>query len=352
MDETPELTGETYEDAGVSITAGEQAVQRIKDRVRQTFRREVIGDIGGFGGLFALDKDRYKHPVLVSSTDGVGTKAFVAQATNRFDTIGLDLVAMCVDDIVCQGAEPLFFLDYIAVGRLDPDHIEQLVHGVAEGCLQAGCALIGGEMAEHPGAMEPGEFDLVGFAVGVVERDRIITGAHLSPGDVLIGLPSPGLRSNGYALARRVLLEIGGKPLDGPAWDGARDRTLADELLEPSVIYAPAITDLLRHVDVHAIAHITGGGIVGNVARVLGQHTDAVVRRREWEVPRIFSEIQHIGNVSDEEMAKVFNLGIGMVIAVPPMDAYKALDRLRESGHRAVEIGQITDGAGNVILQA
>jgi phosphoribosylformylglycinamidine cyclo-ligase len=258
---------------------------------------------------------------------------------------------MCVDDIVCQGAEPLFFLDYIAVGRLDPDHIEQLVHGVAEGCLQAGCALIGGEMAEHPGAMEPGEFDLVGFAVGVVERDRIITGAHLAPGDVLIGLPSPGLRSNGYSLARRVLLEVGGRSLDGPAWDGARDRTLADELLEPSVIYAPAITDLLRHVDVHAIAHITGGGIVGNVARVLSPHTDAVVRRREWEMPRIFTEIQQIGGVSDDEMAKVFNLGIGMVIAVPPMDAYKALDRLRERGHRAVEIGQITDGSGQVFLQ-
>jgi phosphoribosylformylglycinamidine cyclo-ligase len=309
--------GETYEAAGVSISAGDEAVQRIKDRVRQTFRREVIGDIGGFGGLFALDKDRYRHPVLVSSTDGVGTKALVAQAAGRFDTIGLDLVAMCVDDIVCQGAEPLFFLDYIAVGRLDPDHIEQLVHGVAEGCMQAGCALIGGEMAEHPGAMDPGEFDLVGFAVGVVERDRIITGAQVAAGDVLIGLPSPGLRSNGYSLARRVLLDVGGRALDGPAWDGAKDRTLADELLEPSVIYAPAIADLLRHVDVHAIAHITGGGIVGNLVRVLGPDTNAVVHRRAWEVPRIFGEIQRLGSVSDDEMERVFNLGIGMIVAVP-----------------------------------
>jgi phosphoribosylformylglycinamidine cyclo-ligase len=342
--------GETYERAGVNITAGEEAVQRIKDRVRQTFRREVIGDIGGFGGLFALDKDRYRNPVLVSSTDGVGTKARIAQTTGRFETIGLDLVAMCVDDIVCQGAEPLFFLDYIAVGRLDPDHIEQLVAGVAEGCLQAGCALIGGEMAEHPGAMEPGEFDLVGFALGCVERDRIITGAHLSAGDVLIGLPSPGLRSNGYSLARRVLLEVGGRSLDEPAWEGARDRTLADELLEPSVIYAPAVIEVLRHVDVHAIAHITGGGIKGNLARVLSPHTDAVVRRREWEVPRIFGEIQRLGAVTDEEMAKVFNLGIGMVLAVPAMDAYKALDNLRANGHRAVEIGQVTDGRGDVHL--
>ncbi|HEX4905260.1 MAG TPA: phosphoribosylformylglycinamidine cyclo-ligase [Acidimicrobiales bacterium] len=335
--------GETYEAAGVSISAGEEAVQRIKDRVRQTFRREVIGDIGGFGGLFAIDKDR----VLVSSTDGVGTKGMIAHATGRFDTIGLDLVAMCVDDIVCQGAEPLFFLDYIAVGRLDPDHIEQLVHGVAEGCLQAGCALIGGEMAEHPGAMEPGEFDLVGFAVGVVDRDRIITGAHLAPGDVLIGLPSPGLRSNGYSLARRVLLEVGERSLDAPAWDGAHT-TLADELLRPSVIYAPAIREVLRHVDVHAIAHITGGGIRGNLARVLTPHTDAVVHRRKWEVPRIFTEIQHLGSVSDEEMERVFNLGIGMVLAVNAMDAYKALDALRAGGHRAVEIGQVTDGDGTV----
>ena len=335
--------GETYEAAGVSISAGEEAVQRIKDRVRQTFRREVIGDIGGFGGLFAIDKDR----VLVSSTDGVGTKGMIAHATGRFDTIGLDLVAMCVDDIVCQGAEPLFFLDYIAVGRLDPDHIEQLVHGVAEGCLQAGCALIGGEMAEHPGAMEPGEFDLVGFAVGIVDRDRIITGAHLAPGDVLIGLPSPGLRSNGYSLARRVLLEVGARSLDAPAWDGA-STSLADELLRPSVIYAPAIREVLRHVDVHAIAHITGGGIRGNLARVLTPHTDAVVHRRKWEVPRIFSEIQHLGSVGDEEMERVFNLGIGMVLAVNAMDAYKALDALRASGHRAVEIGQITDGDGTV----
>jgi len=342
--------GETYEAAGVNINAGEEAVNRIKDRVRSTFRREVIGDIGGFGGLFALDRDRYKHPVLVSSTDGVGTKALVAQAAGQFETIGIDLVAMCVDDIVCQGAEPLFFLDYIAVGRLDPDHIEQLVHGVAEGCKQAGCALIGGEMAEHPGAMEPGEFDLVGFAVGVVERDRIVTGAHLAPGDTLIGLPSPGLRSNGYSLARRVLLERAGRALDGPAWDGA-PRTLAEELLEPSVIYAPAIAEVLRHVDVRAIAHITGGGITGNLARVLTPHTTAVVRRSSWEVPRIFTEIQHLGDVSDDEMAKVFNLGIGMVVAVPPRDAFKTLDLLRSAGHRAVELGQIVDGDGAVVLQ-
>src|SRR6478672_4401824 len=260
--------GETYEAAGVDIAAGEEAVQRIKDKVRSTFRPEVIGDIGGFGGLFAFANHRYRHPVLVSSTDGVGTKAPIAQASGRLDTIGVDLVAMCVDDLVCQGAEPLFFLDYIAVGKLDPDHIEQLVEGVAEGCRQAGCALIGGEMAEHPGAMEPGEFDLVGFAVGVAERDQLLTGAKVTPGDVLIGLPSPGLRSNGYSLARRVLLERADRSLDDPAFEGAH-HDLAEELLRPSVIYAPAVLAVERVVDVHAVAHITGGGIPGNLVRAL-----------------------------------------------------------------------------------
>jgi phosphoribosylformylglycinamidine cyclo-ligase len=339
--------GTSYEDAGVSISAGEEAVERIKSTVRSTFSPEVIGDIGGFGGLFAFAQHRYSHPVLVSSTDGVGTKALVAQAAGRFDTIGVDLVAMCVDDIVCQGAEPLFFLDYIAVGKLDPDHIEQLVEGVAHGCRQAGCALIGGEMAEHPGAMAPGEFDLVGFAVGVAERDRLITGQHVRPGDVLIGLPSPGLRSNGYSLARKVLLDGGERRLDDPAWAGAH-HSLADELLLPSVVYAPAIAALLRVVDVRSIAHITGGGLPGNLTRVLPEGTGAVIERRSWEPPRIFGEIQRLGDVSDDEMAKVFNLGIGMVVVVAPEEAHRTLDVLRTEGHRAVEIGQITAGRGAV----
>jgi phosphoribosylformylglycinamidine cyclo-ligase len=339
--------GETYAGAGVDIDAGEEAVRRIKDKVRSTFRPEVIGDIGGFGGLFALDLDRYRHPVLVSSTDGVGTKALVAKAAGRFTTIGIDLVAMCVDDLVCQGAEPLFFLDYIAVGRLDPDHIEQLVEGVAEGCRQARCALVGGEMAEHPGAMEPGEFDLVGFAVGVAERDRLVTGRHVQVGDVLIGLPSPNLRSNGYSLARRVLLDRAGRSLDDPAYEGAH-HSLADELLAPSVIYAPAIAELLRHVDVRAVAHITGGGIPGNLNRVLPEGTSAEVDRRTWEVPRIFGELQRLGGVDPDEMARVFNMGIGMVVVVPEGDAQKALDVARTAGHRATEIGRITPGDGTV----
>jgi phosphoribosylformylglycinamidine cyclo-ligase len=341
--------GETYEGAGVSIDAGEQAVERIKEKVRSTFRPEVIGDIGGFGGLFAFDTARYQRPVLVSSTDGVGTKALVAQAVGRFDTIGVDLVAMCVDDLVCQGAEPLFFLDYIAVGRLDPGHVEQLVEGVAEGCRQAGCALIGGEMAEHPGAMEPGEFDLVGFAVGVAERDRLITGEHIRVGDVLIGLASPNLRSNGYSLARRVLLDRAGRSLDDPAYDGAH-HSLGDELLRPSVIYAPAVAALQRAVDVRGVAHITGGGIGGNLSRVLPAGAGAQLERRSWESPRIFGEIQRLGEVTDDEMAKVFNLGLGMIVVVPQTDVFKSLDVLRSSGITATEVGRVIEGSGEVII--
>lgn len=339
--------GETYEGAGVDISAGEEAVERIRDKVRSTFRPEVIGDIGGFGGLFSFADHRYRHPVLVSSTDGVGTKALIAQATGRFDTIGIDLVAMCVDDIICQGAEPLFFLDYIAVGTLDPGHIEALVEGVAEGCRQAGCALIGGEMAEHPGAMEPDEFDLVGFAVGVAERDQLITGEHVRPGDVLIGLPSPGLRANGYALARKVLLENAGRTLDQPAFDGAH-HTLATELLEPSVIYAPAVLALQRQVVVHAVAHITGGGLTGNLARVIPKGVDATVDPRSWEEPRVFAEIRRAGEVADAEMRRVFNLGIGMVVVVPEEEAFRAIDLLRTHGPRAIEIGRIGKGTGTV----
>jgi len=341
--------GETYQGAGVDIGAGEEAVERIKRHVRSTFRPEVIGDIGGFGGLFRFDSQRYRDPVLVSSTDGVGTKALVAQAVGRFDTIGIDLVAMCVDDLVCQGAEPLFFLDYIAVGKLDPTHIDQLVAGVAEGCRQAGCAIVGGEMAEHPGAMEPGEFDLVGFAVGVADRDRLLTGEHVAVGDVLIGLPSPGLRSNGYSLARRVLLDRAGLALDDPAYEGAH-HSLGDELLVPSRIYAPAVLAVHAEVELRAAAHITGGGLPGNLVRVLPKGCEAIVERRAWELPRIFGEIQRLGDVADEEMARVFNLGIGMVLVVPEREAFRTLDILRAHGHQATVLGAVRRGDQGVRL--
>ena len=341
--------GETYAGAGVDLAAGEEAVERIRAKVRSTFRPEVIGDIGGFGGLFAFDRDRYRRPVLVSSTDGVGTKALVAQAAGRFDTIGIDLVAMCVDDVVAHGAEPLFFLDYIALGRLDPDQVEQLIEGMAQGCVAAGCALIAGELAEHPGAMAPGQFDLAGCAVGVVERDRLVTGERVGPGDRLIGLVSPGLRSNGYSLARLVLLELTRRPLDGPAWPGAHV-TLADELLRPSVIYASAVVALCRSVDVRAVAHVTGGGLAANLSRVLPRSCTAVVRRDSWSVPEIFREIQRLGRVDDEEMARVFNLGIGMVVVVPGEEVFRAHDVLRSAGVESVDIGEVKSGEGEVHL--
>ncbi len=342
--------GETYAGAGVDIGAGEEAVERIKAAVRSTFRPEVIGDVGGFGGMFAFDPTRYTHPVLVAATDGVGTKAVVARLANRFDTIGIDLVAMSVDDIAAQGAEPLFFLDCISAGRIDPAQMEQLVAGVASGCKESGCALIGGEMAELPGMLEPGHFDLVGFAVGVVERDRLVTGSHVAPGDRLIGLPSPGLRCNGYSLARKVLLELDGRSLDGPAWPRAH-QSLAEELLRPSVIYAPALVKLCHSVEVKGLAHITGGGIPGNLARVLPRNCDAVVQRSKWEVPEIFNQIQAAGHIGPDEMTKVFNLGIGMIAVVAPRDVYRAHDLLRDAGHDSLDIGEVVAGEGRVLLK-
>jgi len=340
---------ETYEAAGVSIAAGEAAVERIKPHVRSTYRAGVLGDIGGFGGLFDLSSLGYEHPVLVSTTDGVGTKAVVAQRAHRYDTIGIDLVAMCVDDLVCQGAEPLFFLDYVSIGQLDGDQMEQLVAGVAEGCRIAGCALIGGEMAEHPGVMQPGEFDLVGFAVGAVERSRIITGRTVTPGDVVVGLPSPNLRSNGFSLARRLYFDVAGRLLDDPAWDDA-DHSVADELLLPSVIYAPAVRAVIDEVEVRAVAHITGGGLAGNLSRVLGDGIDARIDRSSWEAPRVFRELQRIGDVDEREMLRVFNMGIGMVVVLPADAAQRAVAVLDAHGHRAVVIGEITAGSGAVAV--
>lgn len=339
--------GETYEAAGVSIEAGDDAVRRIGPLVKSTYRPEVLSSLGGFGGLFDVSNLGYEHPVLVSTTDGVGTKAVVASQMAKFDTIGLDLVAMCVDDLVCQGAQPLFFLDYVAIGKLVPEQIEQLVGGIAEGCRQAGCALIGGEMAEHPGVLEPGDFDLVGFAVGAVDRNHVITGERVGPGDVLIGLPSPNLRSNGFSLARRVLFDVADKSLHDPAYEGA-DHSLGEELLQPSVIYSPAIMAAIEAGSVHTVAHVTGGGLAGNLERVLPDTADARVDASTWEAPRIFGEIQSLGNVSDDEMRTVFNMGIGMVLAVPPADVGAVMTALTEHGHQPAQIGEVVPGAGAV----
>jgi phosphoribosylformylglycinamidine cyclo-ligase len=336
----------SYSAAGVDIAAGEKAVEMIKAHVRSTFRPEVIGDIGGFGGLFALDWKRYKDPLLVASTDGVGTKSEIARLAGRRNTIGIDCVAMSVDDIAAQGAEPLFFLDYVSVGKLVPEEIDEIVAGVAEGCRQAGCALLGGEMSEHPGLMSPGEFDVVGFAVGVVERGAVLP-ARVRAGDRIVAMGHPGLRCNGYSLARAALLERAGRDLFAPAWKGAH-HSLADELLAPSVIYAPAMVRLRERVEVHAFAHITGGGLPGNLVRVLPDDCDAVVRRDRRIEPRVFAEVQQAGDVSDDEMEHVFNLGIGMCAIVKADDALHALDSIRSAGHDAWVVGEIVDGHGRV----
>jgi phosphoribosylformylglycinamidine cyclo-ligase len=339
----------TYSESGVDIAAGEKAVELVKAHVRSTFRPEVVGDVGGFGGLFAVDWKRFRDPLLVSSTDGVGTKSLVARLANRRSTIGIDCVAMSVDDIAAQGAEPLFFLDYISIGKLVPEEIDEMVAGVAEGCRQARCALLGGEMSEHPGVMEPGEFDLVGFAVGVVERSEVLP-RDVRAGDRIIGFASPGLRCNGYSLARAALLERAGMDLNEPAWAGARV-SLAEVLLEPSVIYAPAMLELAAKVETHAFAHVTGGGIPGNLVRVLPDRCDGVVRRGTWPEPQIFAEIQRAGDVADLEMEHVFNLGVGMLAVVAGDAAEHALDVVRASGHDAWIVGDVVEGHGRARVE-
>ena len=340
----------TYQAAGVDIGAGEKAVELIKAHVRSTFRPEVIGDVGGFGGLFAPEWERYDDPLLVSSTDGVGTKSAIARLADRRSTIGIDCVAMSVDDIAALGAEPLFFLDYISIGKLVPEEIDELVVGVAEGCRRARCALLGGEMSEHPGVMDPGEFDLVGFAVGVVDRANVLP-RDVHAGDRIIGFGSPGLRCNGYSLARAALLDRARRDLFGPAWQGAH-HSLADELLTPSVIYAPALLELAAKVPVHAFAHVTGGGIPGNLARVLPGHCDALVTRGRWEEPRIFAEIQQAGAVTEDELVHVCNLGLWMLGVVPADRVESSLDIVRAAGHDAWLVGEILDGHGRVTIAA
>ncbi|MGH9076805.1 MAG: phosphoribosylformylglycinamidine cyclo-ligase [Acidimicrobiales bacterium] len=336
--------GLTYGSAGVDTAAAGRAVEAIGHLVASTRTEGVVGSIGGFGGLFALPGG-YQDPLLVASTDGVGTKTAVAAALGRWDTIGIDLVAMCVDDVVCCGARPLFLLDYQLLGRLDPDQVSAVMTGIAAGCRQAGCAILGGELAEHPGLLGPGQLDVAGFAVGIVERSRLLDGSAPRPGDVLIGLASPGLRANGYALARRALLDVAGRDLADPAWPGA-DRSLGDELLLPSVIYAPAVGTLLRTgpeagVEVRAVAHVTGGGLPGNLPRVLPDGVDAVVDRSTWVVPPIFAEIQRAGGIDDAEMARVFNLGMGMVVVVPPRSLEGALVILAGAGRPGTVVGEL-----------
>ena len=331
-----------YKKSGVDIEAGNEVVRRIRPIVRSTFRREVLTDIGGFGGLFRFDSKAYRDPVLVSGTDGVGTKLKIAFLTGRHGTVGIDLVAMCANDVAVCGAEPLFFLDYLAVGKLVVGQAETIISGIADGCRQAGCALIGGETAEMPGFYAAGEYDLAGFAVGVVERDRMIDGSRVEHGDIVIGLASSGLHSNGYSLARRVLLDEGGMALDEQP-QGLGD-ALGDVLLQPTRIYVRTILALVRSFEIHGMAHITGGGLTENVPRVLPEGCSATITRVAWPRPAIFDLIQGRGKVEPEEMARVFNLGIGLVLIVPPQAASDVIRLAHDSGDTAYRIGEIEKG--------
>ena len=329
----------TYKDAGVDIDAGNTFVKMIKPLVKATSRPEVLADIGGFGGLFSLNMGKYKHPVLVSGTDGVGTKLKVAFMSDRHDTIGIDLVAMCVNDIIVQGAEPLFFLDYLATAKLDPVKAASIIKGVADGCIQAGCALIGGETAEMPGFYTGEEYDMAGFAVGVVEREKIIDGSSITVGNHLIGLASSGLHSNGYSLARKVILERMGLGLNDEI--PGLGKTVADELLTPTRIYVRSVMNLLRDFNVSGIAHITGGGLLENIPRVLPNGCKAVIRKESWQVPEIFQIIQRGGNIEEAEMFRTFNCGIGMVLVVPEREADDIMIRLSGLNETAFHIGEV-----------
>lgn len=336
--------GLSYREAGVDIDEGAKLVRLIKPAVRSSFRPEVLGGIGGFGALFMAGFKGMKDPVLVSSTDGVGTKLMVAFMADRHDTVGVDLVAMSVNDIVVCGAEPLFFLDYLATGKLDARRSAQVVKGIVKGCKEAGCALIGGETAEMPGLYKPGHYDLAGFAVGVAEKKRIIDGKGIRPRDKLIGLSSSGLHSNGYSLARKVLFERMGLTLE-TRLPGLR-RNLGGELLAPTRIYAKPVLKLTREFKIKGIVHITGGGFQDNIPRVLPDRTRAVISRSSWKVPTIFRVIQDGGSIDDAEMLRTFNCGVGMVLIVGPGDEAGVLRRLKDMNLKAWTIGEIAPRKG------
>lgn len=341
--------GLSYKDAGVDIDKANQSVDMIKKWVGMTRRPEVLTEIGSFGGLFALDTGRYKEPVLVSGTDGVGTKLKIAQMTGVNDTVGIDLVAMCVNDILVHGAEPLFFLDYIAVGKLQPEVIESLVKGVSQGCVQAGCALIGGETAEMPGLYEADEYDLAGFAVGVVERSKIIDGKKINNEDVIIALPSSGIHSNGYSLVRKVIFERAGLEIND--YIKELGKTLGEELLTPTRIYVKTVLGLLDEVEVNGMAHITGGGIVENLQRILPQDLGAVIETSQVPIQPIFDLMQNLGQIPKDEMYRTFNMGIGFVLVISPDKFSAALKHLRNKGEKPIIIGRITSQERGVVVK-
>jgi len=337
----PSSKGLSYRDAGVDIDAGDDLVDRIKPLAKKTMREGVLAGIGGFGALFEVPK-RYKEPVLVSGTDGVGTKLRLAFEWNRHDTIGQDLVAMSVNDILVQGAEPLFFLDYFACGKLTVDTAATVVAGIAKGCELSGCALIGGETAEMPGMYPPGEYDLAGFAVGAVEKSKIITGSSIGPGDMVLAIASSGAHSNGYSLVRKIIERAGAKPTDDLG-----GRPLGDVVMAPTEIYVKPLLTLISEVDVKGMAHITGGGLVDNVPRVLPENTQAVLHRDSWQMPELFRWLQMKGGVADAEMVRVFNCGIGMVVIVAADQATKAMDVLNAQGLKSWVVGDVVERPQN-----
>ncbi len=333
----PENTPLTYRDAGVDIDAGNSLVERIKPAVKRTQRPEVMGGLGGFGGLFALDTSKFKQPVLVSGTDGVGTKLRLAIDLGKHDAIGIDLVAMCVNDILVTGAEPLFFLDYYATGRLDVDVAAQVVEGIANGCEQAGCALIGGETAEMPSMYEEGDYDLAGFAVGAVEKDQLIDGSKVAAGDKLIALPASGPHANGYSLIRKIIERA------QPDWNSAEGKQLIDQLLAPTRIYARAVQSLAEQVDIHAMSHITGGGLTENLPRVYPEHLAAAIDWSSWQRPTVFDWLAEQGNVEIGEMRRTFNNGVGMVAIVAADQADAAVSAMNAAGEKAWMMGEIVE---------
>ncbi len=329
----------SYKNAGVDIDRANLFVEKIKPLVKMTTRKEVMSGIGGFGALFRLDMEKYRNPVLVSSTDGVGTKLKIAQMMDRHDTVGIDLVAMSVNDVIVQGAEPLFFLDYIATGKIGVEKSVKIVEGIARGCREAGCALIGGETAEMPGFYADDEYDLAGFCVGIVEQERLIDGSAVRVGDRIIGLASSGVHSNGFSLARKVLFEQGG--LRAGDFAAGLERPVGEELLTPTKIYVKSLLNLLKNFNVKGLVHITGGGFVDNIPRIVPSPCAAVIGRKQWPVPPIFRVIQEMGNVEDAEMFRVFNMGIGMIVIVPDKEAVDAMERLAMLGEKPYMLGAI-----------
>ena len=341
--------GLDYRQAGVDIDEADRAVSLISSLVKSTRRAEVLSDIGGFAGLFRLDTERYPRPVLISGTDGVGTKLKVAQMIGVHDTVGIDLVAMCVNDILVSGAEPLFFLDYLAVGKLVPEMVADIVKGVAEGCSQANCALIGGETAEMPGFYKDDEYDLAGFAVGVANEDQIITGQNTSAGDVIIGLASSGIHSNGYSLVRKILFDtVGYKP---STYIDDLGKTLAEELLTPTRIYVRSVLELMKSVEVKAMAHITGGGIPGNLKRVIPAGLQGHIDGSAWDIPPVFKLLAELGRVEWPEMFRTFNMGLGFMLIVSPGEADRAVALLRQRGEVASIVGEIRPGDDGVVIE-